>query len=435
MERTFARYWLLLIVTMGALEWIFPQAEGSAEGVPRLVPALLRVASLAYMFFYIIRSATTIFRKSLPLLVALWTFGLVSAFLAFFIERDYRTGYAVLFLRDLFWILALWTACALTERGLLSRKDLAFAGAATILSTLATAVFLWKQGNLVTGVIDSQRVATENMLDFQNAAYQVVAGMMLLYSGGKLRWNWNYLMGVASLCGLVVLGKRGAFLAGSLGTIAAAILGARAKYFPWWKITLLVGLGVSCATLVTLGNLEAVKDRLSDLRDPDQMGSNRGTLYRVLWDDWRSASAGNQIIGKGYQATVEILGSATGKGVKAHSDWLEMLVDFGLVGVGWLVLFQFLVVRRVVHLYRIRSARAPSLWICWITYLPVTMYSITLTGYPTAWYAILFGYAFADSALDDPPGPRTTGRPHAEGHPSQPVQGNGVRQTFRPISR
>ena len=57
--------------------------------------------------------------------------------------------------------------------------------------------------------------------------------------------------------------------------------------------------------------------------------SNRDVIYNVMWNLWAYKSDALQLIlGYGYNGTILY----SGIGYFAHNDWLEILVDFGLVG-------------------------------------------------------------------------------------------------------
>lgn len=66
-------------------------------------------------------------------------------------------------------------------------------------------------------------------------------------------------------------------------------------------------------------------DRIEQTQEGDS--SNRDRIYLNMWNKWyESDNTTNYIFGYGYQGTSSL-------GVSAHSDWLEILVDYGLLGI------------------------------------------------------------------------------------------------------
>lgn len=55
--------------------------------------------------------------------------------------------------------------------------------------------------------------------------------------------------------------------------------------------------------------------------------SARDTLYSYLWNAWLNSDIIHQLFGYGISQTVTIVGNY------AHNDWLEILIDYGLLGV------------------------------------------------------------------------------------------------------
>jgi O-Antigen ligase. len=84
--------------------------------------------------------------------------------------------------------------------------------------------------------------------------------------------------------------------------------------------------------------------RLEDTLDGDASG--RGALYSNAYQIWASSSFSQFFFGHGFDATLKLMR------IHAHSDWLELLVDYGVLGVAiYLALFVSLIfqVKRVEH--------------------------------------------------------------------------------------
>lgn len=78
--------------------------------------------------------------------------------------------------------------------------------------------------------------------------------------------------------------------------------------------------------------------RLEDTLDGDASG--RGALYSNAYQIWASSSFSQFFFGHGFDATLKLMR------IHAHSDWLELLVDYGVLGVAiYLALFVSLILQ------------------------------------------------------------------------------------------
>ncbi len=98
----------------------------------------------------------------------------------------------------------------------------------------------------------------------------------------------------------------------------------------------LITLGIILCGFATFqlyqGN-EIIQERINQTLDGNSSG--RDTLYGVLWENWKNNdSAITVLFGNGFAYTPYITG-----GLYAHNDWLELLTNLGLIGVGLYVIF------------------------------------------------------------------------------------------------
>ena len=76
--------------------------------------------------------------------------------------------------------------------------------------------------------------------------------------------------------------------------------------------------------------------------------SNRNEIYASLWDIFINTSNPLHIIfGYGANATIDLIG------IEAHNDWLETLINNGLIG-GVILLFFFIILAKTVYKQRNR---------------------------------------------------------------------------------
>ena len=79
-------------------------------------------------------------------------------------------------------------------------------------------------------------------------------------------------------------------------------------------------------------------------RFEDTSGSGRDKLYERIYDAWLSSDLINIIFGFGTNQTQVFTGgfNRDSRGIYAHSDWLQFLYDYGLVGVFLIPIFTYI---------------------------------------------------------------------------------------------
>lgn len=97
------------------------------------------------------------------------------------------------------------------------------------------------------------------------------------------------------------------------------------------------------------------------------VGSGREIFYRLIYNAWLEADWINQLFGFGFFEVPELLSWAYGAPLYAHSDWLELLYDHGIIGLSIysILLIAFLKNKNKVKLYSpdLYPAYLMALWI------------------------------------------------------------------------
>ena len=106
------------------------------------------------------------------------------------------------------------------------------------------------------------------------------------------------------------------------------------------------------------GRLERYKDVLRLLRDED----NRGKI----------------VLGHGYRTVEDSLGESS----SAHNDFLEVLYDYGIIGLLLFVLFHLALIKRVLYLRKIESEFMEGYAVSYAIFFIMSMVS-HLIIYPT----------------------------------------------------
>jgi len=183
----------------------------------------------------------------------------------------------------------------------------------------------------------------ENVLS--NAGYMFVALLPLVFLFDKKKlMQMVFLMLMMFMT--IKSAKRGAIITFGLG--ALVILFYQLKNSPSDKrlasyaLSFLMIIVVMFFAIDQLHNNEFLLKRMENISD----GSGRSRIYSNLFNAWvDSDSLLNYIFGFGFVATI----SKSGSGHLAHNDWLELLTNFGLLGVflylftlGYLLIYFFI---------------------------------------------------------------------------------------------
>ena len=126
--------------------------------------------------------------------------------------------------------------------------------------------------------------------------------------------------------------KRGALIAGAIGLFYYIFYQFRTvskknKVRSYFLITLiLIGMGYYAYT--TFESNQYLISRLETIGDPDG-SSGRLIIYTNILSSWYNGSFINHLLGFGFAASLDLSGLYN----FAHNDWLELLSNFGLLGV------------------------------------------------------------------------------------------------------
>lgn len=168
----------------------------------------------------------------------------------------------------------------------------------------------------------------------------------------------------------------------------------------WYSIlaVTVLAIGVAVAIQIDISLDHSLTSRLASLEADE--GSGRLNIYSEAIDLIRDASVFELIAGRGYQSTLAIMG------VTAHNDWLEVLIDYGLVGLSLYSLLHFCLVVRMCRLIRRRSPCASAFAVSYAGFFSLSMYS-HLIIYPSYFVYLVSFWGFLDGMGDVLPPFRT----------------------------
>jgi hypothetical protein len=131
--------------------------------------------------------------------------------------------------------------------------------------------------------------------------------------------------------------KRGAFIAGFIGLLMyfyyqLKTIDKNTRIYGYLIALIYIGLISAFAYKMSINN-EFLVNRMTSILQGNT--SNRDLIYTAIFEEWyNSANIWNLLFGFGFAASLYIVGGF------AHNDWLEILSNFGLIGI-FLYLFLF----------------------------------------------------------------------------------------------
>lgn len=124
----------------------------------------------------------------------------------------------------------------------------------------------------------------------------------------------------------------------------------------------------------------------------DEGGSGRDVIYSNLFSNWfESDSVVNFLFGFGFVSTIKY----SGTGNLAHNDWLELLTNFGLLGI-CIYLSVFGAAIRFVFYSKVEREDRLMMVAIILTWFLQTLFSMYYTVSTTVLTSILLGYLFGN---------------------------------------
>ena len=113
-------------------------------------------------------------------------------------------------------------------------------------------------------------------------------------------------------------------------------------------------------------------------------GSNRDLILNTVIEKYRNTTFSKKIFGVGYNGvrySYDVVSSGTA--VSAHNDFLEILCDYGLVGLFLYIVIIFRIIKNFIYLKKIESVYAPAYAAAIMIFFILSMFShlILYTSY------------------------------------------------------
>jgi len=279
--------------------------------------------------------------------------------------------------RILFWILGSVVAYRLVLTGALTEK--------LLLGTIGSTVFLGAAFTISYMLQPDTKAG-------QNASAYLLLWCLPLLVMVKKSLVVNIFMAISAMAILLTV-KRGAMIALGLSIVAYALTyqkiqgNIRASK----KILGLLIILVIVSYLTLSYRWEAVANRFEDTT-----GAGRDQVYTMIFEHWLKAEPKNLIFGFGINSVQQYTGYMylSESGIFAHSDWLQYMHDFGIMGIIFLVWLHFQFLTLIRDGYRLRHSYTPSLVMGYVILFLVNIYS----GHLMSPEAIYLGFLLAFSA-------------------------------------
>lgn len=354
----------------------FSQGALYATGSPIGKLALFAVLFISIYFFFrsvLLLSQKSLIYYSILILVLINVFG--------FLMKGEFGGIYFSQLRNILTATLPFFACYyLAKKGYLNEKHLMLFF--FLMLPLTVLAFYFSRNELI-----SESIATEDNV-VSNVAYSFVSLIPFVFFFGKRK-----VLAIISLMALVFLiiqgAKRGALVTASVGVLVFGLY----QFFsvpPGKKIRsyVIAVLGCVCMVFIAFYFFKSNEFLIQRMQSISEGGSGRDSIYSALWTAWlNSDDFLVYLLGFGFVATID----KSGSGFLAHNDWLELLVNFGLLG----VLVYFLIFLGIMFYvfssgiqkkYRLAMLAIAGMWML------QTMFSMYYTSSTTAIVMVALGY-------------------------------------------
>ena len=280
--------------------------------------------------------------------------------------------------RILFWLLGTVVAYRLTLSGILSEKVLHNTIVATVIIGAAFTIYFMTRSDTSAG---------------QNAsAYLLLWCLPLLLLTEKSRLR-NIALAMAVLAILLTI-KRGAMIALVISFMAYGLtyLKINGNLRSIIKITRVILLLAIIGAFAVSTNWDAVQTRFQDTS-----ASGRDRLYSMLVNHWIHGEPTNIVFGFGLNSVKKYTAYMyrDSLGIYAHSDWLQYMHDFGLLGLGFLMWLHIKFLKFIRASYKRGHPYTPSLVMGYVILFLANIYSGHLMSPDAIYFGLLIAYSTA----------------------------------------
>lgn len=162
----------------------------------------------------------------------------------------------------------------------------------------------------------------------------------------------------------------------------------RSKHFVQIIIATIFSVGLLVSAFITYDNVMNnghIQKRLNNISRDE--GSGRGEVIEYMFNNIPNIPTDKLIFGYGYLGSVKF----SPLHLSAHNDFLEVLYDYGLIGLAVYIWFYILIFKKIKLLIKQKSEYAPPLAAGFAMLCVLSMISHIIIFPYFAWYAIILG--------------------------------------------
>ena len=348
----------------------------TSTGLLRLVPTFVMTLFAILSFFLVWRHKRTA--------ISLWVmiYWIVAGLSAVLIG-SYDTGLIVTYLRSTYWCAVFFVSVALLGRDVL--VDTTFDRVVFMTLILMTFAFF----------INNRNYSRAEDLIGNNGVYYPLLLLPWVSAITNRRWKWIGLA-IIVLCVLVSL-KRSATLI-ILGSLIVVfffdfLYGKRKRktLSTLFLAAFVIALG-GAILFFNSDRVSAISERFDSIEEDG--GNGRDVIYADVLARFSKEPIEQQFFGRGYNM---VRGDSTmAVPVSAHNDFLEVLYDYGYIGLLVFIMLHLSIIKLAFHYTKERFYLAPSFWVSYVCFLIMSLVS-HLMIYPTYVVYLVSFWAFSEN--------------------------------------
>jgi len=348
----------------------------------RMVPHLLRAAILVIL---LLCAMGALFRSiSFPLAKLLFVYSLLLILQSLFVSENLKAVWFELS-KFLIWPIGtiafyLWTRAHRFNSRLM---------VVTVSLILVPAI--------IKSVTISLNPTAYTLVETNAYAYFLLFSIPLILIVG---WPSKTSLALALLAGfaIVLSLKRGAVVALTLSMLAYGITYSKCNSKPliYRKLVPFILIFAIVVISVSVWRWDQLLLRWADASDLDSIGSGRGTFYRLILQHWLSGDFVNKIFGLGLFSVAPSIGNRGYFEEYAHSDWLQILHDQGVIGISLFAAIHLSILKMIHQSFQMKHLVTPSLVMGETIFLLANIYSgCTADTESMLCFSMLLGYSSA----------------------------------------
>lgn len=380
---------LSVFVLCIVIDWFFSYnpLNPASRRVPQLIRLFVFINMLIYTFLYLPR--TKLLKQPISICMLLWLFIL---FFNVLMLPDPNMYYLLILMRYSFWIIAFFCFYTMAFNNVIVLKNLS---KITMLIAFISSsrVILW----YFTGVWIGDESTFSVASNIANYSYQLLWFVPILLLSKQKSVVHIITLSITIIAILISL-KRGTFVCLVTSGLAYAFIEVIEKKVSFKRVLACLILFSVFLILFVCKEFELVLSNWADLIDPNKSaGSGRGEFYSIIITHWFHGDLYNKLFGNGFYAVPDLLGYFWKAKIFAHSDWLESLYDYGILGIIIFSLLHISIVNRIYRYSKVNGEYLSSLVMGYLIFSLACIFSMVTIEANTAWFSLLIGFSFGEA--------------------------------------